>query len=65
MWERAISKEDDVEDEGVITNNWIQGKNVRWPDTIIALRPRQNKSPPLETWHSFPRLKVKFQSMQV
>jgi hypothetical protein len=31
MWKRAVWKENEVEEEGVLPSAWVEGKYVRWP----------------------------------
>ncbi len=61
MWVRAVSKEGDVEEEGVIASNWVQEETVQWPYTLNVLKSLKEKKPPLEKWYHFLLVKIKIQ----
>ena len=62
MWVRAVWIEGKREEEGVISEVWIENKTVRWPDGINVLRARTEQRKSTEKWHKFPLVKVKFRS---
>ena len=62
MWARAVWTEGSTEEEGVIPLNWIQGKTVRWPNSLNVLKPLAEKREPSLNWHHFPLVKIKMKS---
>jgi hypothetical protein len=57
MWKRAVWKENEVEEEGVLPSAWGEGKYIRWPNNVVkALR---KKELPTKEWHTFPLIKIK------
>lgn len=65
MWVRAVWLENDIEEEGVIPEVWIQDNNVRWPNGINVIRARTEQKIPSNKWHSYPLVKVKFKSGKI
>ena len=40
----------------------IQGKTVRWPNSLNVLKPLAEKREPSLNWHHFPLVKIKMKS---
>lgn len=66
MYARAVWKEGEIEEEGVVPENWIDEKQniVRWPrmsttKTEKAIKEKQN---PQDDWMTFPLIKIKMKS---
>lgn len=66
MYARAVWKEGDIEEEGVVPENWIDRtkKILRWPrmsstKTEKAIKDKMN---PKDDWMTFPLIKIKFTS---
>ena len=58
-WCRAVWKEGEQEEEGVIPEVWVVGKNVMWPRGVNALRAMNEHRVPEEKRDTFSLVKVK------
>lgn len=66
MYARAVWKEGEIEEEGVIPENWINGTKriVRWPrmSTTKTEKAIKEKLNPQDDWMTFPLIKIKMTS---
>ena len=60
-WVRAVWKEGEHEEEGVIPSCWINEheSSVSWPSQMNVLRAAHERRAPDESWHRFTLTKVK------
>lgn len=64
MYARAVWKEGEQEEEGVVPDNWIDRnkRTVRWPrnmSTTKTERALKDKINPQDDWMMFPLIKIK------
>lgn len=64
MYARAVWKEGEQVEEGVVPENWIDKikKTVRWPCSLSATNTEnaiRNRITPKEDWMTFPLIKIK------
>ena len=66
MYARAVWKEGEIEEEGVVPLNWIDetARTVRWPRMSITKTKRalKDKMAPKSDWQTFTLIKVKMTS---
>ena len=53
MCARAAWRERHVEEEAVISSNWIKDKTVRWQNTLNVQKPLAEMKGPLQSWHNW------------
>lgn len=59
---RAVWKESDQEEDGVVPSNWIAGKYIWWPSNEKGKKKTaiyEQKDPDKERWDIFDLLKIK------
>lgn len=62
MWVRAVWRERNKEEEGVIPKSWVLDDMVYWPPGIDALKAMKEMRKPEEKWRKFPLIKLKLTS---
>ncbi len=62
MWVRAVWRERNKEEEGVIPKSWVLDDMVHWPPGIDALKAMKEMRKPEEKWRKFPLIKLKLTS---
>lgn len=62
MWIRAVWREGDREEEGVIPSVWVSEKFVFWPPGTNAEKAVKNKEVPSSSWKRFDLIKIKHQA---
>ena len=59
---RAVWKEDDQEEEGVIPSVWVKENTVMWPRGVNVLKAMKEMRHPDDSWIKFDLVKLKFSS---
>nr|XP_022307903.1 uncharacterized protein LOC111113905 [Crassostrea virginica] len=62
IWCRAVWKEDDQEEEGVIPSVWVKENTVMWPRGVNVLKAMKEMRHPDDSWIKFDLVKLKFSS---
>ncbi|KAA0705191.1 hypothetical protein E1301_Tti017778 [Triplophysa tibetana] len=62
MWVRAVWKEPNGEEEGVIPEVWVKDNMVHWPPGANVTKAAKEMRMPASSWKMFPLLKIKFKS---
>ncbi|XP_026095543.1 serine/arginine repetitive matrix protein 5-like isoform X2 [Carassius auratus] len=62
MWVRAVWKEPNGEEEGVIPEVWVKDNMVHWPPGANVTKAAKEMRTPTSSWKMFPLLKIKFKS---
>ncbi|KAI7793181.1 putative verprolin-like [Triplophysa rosa] len=62
MWVRAVWKEPNGEEEGVIPEVWVKDNMVHWPPGANVTKAAKEMRTPASSWKMFPLLKIKFKS---
>ena len=62
IWVRAVWREPQGEEEGVIPLSWIKGKYVCWPNRADATKSLNEMREPSESWRKFELQKIKLKS---
>lgn len=65
MWVRAVWKEGEMEEEGVIPDIWVQGKCVFWPPGVAAAKALRERWEPTERWRKFKLIKIKLTASKI
>lgn len=65
MWIRAVWREGDREEEGVIPSVWVSEKFVFWPPGTNAEKAVKNKEVPSSSWKRFDLIKIKHQAGKI
>jgi len=63
-WCRAVWTEGPKTVEGVLSSNWVQGSNVRWPRKNAA-KLAVTHVVPAHDWRKFPLQKVKWSAGEI